>query len=148
MIQAHPSDSRAERLMREFYLSSAYDPKAARPADTVRAAIEFALSAAPGGEGEPVAWLLKHPTEPTECEIARWSGGEPLTDADRAAGWTSEPLFTASDPVAWRPDRESVARLVQGGDGWAYDGDRIDEESLAAADAILALTAPFSKGGA
>lgn len=35
----------ADRLMQEFYLSRDYDPKAARPADTVKAAIAFALRA-------------------------------------------------------------------------------------------------------
>jgi hypothetical protein len=37
-------DDDAERLMREFYLSASYDPKAKRPADNVKAAIAFALS--------------------------------------------------------------------------------------------------------
>ena len=38
----------ADRLMQDFYLSPAYDPKAARPADTVKAAIAFALAAERG----------------------------------------------------------------------------------------------------
>lgn len=33
----------AERLTQEFYLSADYDPKAARHADTVQAAIAFAM---------------------------------------------------------------------------------------------------------
>ena len=36
-------DEVADRLMQEFYLSDSYDPNAARPADTVKAAIGFAL---------------------------------------------------------------------------------------------------------
>lgn len=34
-----------DRLMQDFYLSPAYDPKAARHADTVKAAIAFTLDA-------------------------------------------------------------------------------------------------------
>lgn len=41
--------------------------------------------------GEPVAWLLTHPTEPTDVELA--SSREPITDADRRAGWDAEPLY-------------------------------------------------------
>ena len=36
---------RADRMMREFYVSPFYDPKAGRPADNVKAAIHFALTA-------------------------------------------------------------------------------------------------------
>jgi len=43
--QANPVKD-SELLMREFYLSRYYDPKAARPADNVKAAIEFAIEAA------------------------------------------------------------------------------------------------------
>jgi hypothetical protein len=46
---------------------------------------------APVEAGEPVAWLLTHPTEPTDVELA--SSGEPITDADRQAGWDAEPLY-------------------------------------------------------
>jgi hypothetical protein len=37
------ADDDAEWLMREFYLSPSYDPKAARPADNVKAAIQFTI---------------------------------------------------------------------------------------------------------
>jgi len=43
-IPAAPSDV-AGRMMQEFYVSAAYDPHAARPADTVQAAIAFTLQA-------------------------------------------------------------------------------------------------------
>lgn len=43
--------------------------------------------------------------------------------------------------------REKVARFVQGGDGWEYDGDRIFDENLAAADAILALISSEREAG-
>jgi flagellin-like hook-associated protein FlgL len=42
-IKASVQDDDAERLMREFYLSASYDPKAKRPADNVKAAIAFAI---------------------------------------------------------------------------------------------------------
>jgi len=38
--------ARAEKIMCDFYLSPEYDPKAARPADVVKAAIQFVLSSA------------------------------------------------------------------------------------------------------
>jgi hypothetical protein len=41
----HAKPRSAFDLMQEFYLSSSYDPKAARPADTVQAAIAFTLAA-------------------------------------------------------------------------------------------------------
>lgn len=49
-------DDVVERLMREFYVSSAYDPKAARPADVVKAAIKFALTATRSGYDERESW--------------------------------------------------------------------------------------------
>lgn len=42
----------AQRLTEEFYLSGAYDPKAACHAETVRAAIEFTLKSSPPAHGE------------------------------------------------------------------------------------------------
>jgi len=67
-----------------------------------------------GGDGAkrsaPVAWLLTHPTEPTDCELASpWK--EPITDADRAAGWSAEPLYRAAAPV--------LPVEVRSGDVWS-----------------------------
>lgn len=39
------AEDMVERLMLDFYASKAYDPKAARPADTVKAAIGFTIGA-------------------------------------------------------------------------------------------------------
>ena len=42
---------------------------------------------------------------------------------------------------------ERVARYVQGGDGWSYDGDSVTSESLEAARAIIALIAAMQPVG-
>ena len=62
--QTTPAQSdveRAEQLMREFYVSRCYDPKAARNADTVKAAIAFTIAAMPtaGRVREVVEPLLR-----------------------------------------------------------------------------------------
>lgn len=81
MTNAPTPAGMAERLMQEFYLSSAYDPKAARPADTVQAAIAFALAAlapvaAEGGEKdklriavEALERLKSGRSSTTECYV-------------------------------------------------------------------------------
>lgn len=43
-----------ERLLVDFYVSDSYDPKAARPADTVKAAIAFTITQLEARQGELV----------------------------------------------------------------------------------------------
>jgi len=40
---------------------------------------------------EAVAWLLTHPTEPRDCVLA-YAWQEPITQADRDAGWDAQAL--------------------------------------------------------
>jgi hypothetical protein len=62
----------------------------AREADAIIAARPASVE----DEGEVVAWLLTHPTEPKDVELASLS--EPITDADRQVGWDAEPLYRRS----------------------------------------------------
>jgi len=48
-----------DKLLKDFYLSTSFEPKAERNADTVRAAIQFTIAALTDHQsaGEPVAWM-------------------------------------------------------------------------------------------
>lgn len=43
---------------------------------------------------EPVAWLIEHPSEGKEVELARY-GSLPITSGDEADGYTALPLYAA-----------------------------------------------------
>lgn len=77
-------------------------------APMIEAAITAYLSAL---EGEPVAWMLYHPTHG-----GRIFSQHPITDGDRSLGWTDKPLYAVPPPApaipeGWKPAAEADALL-------------------------------------
>lgn len=90
----------------------------------------------PSAKTEPVAWLLTHPTEPTDVELA--TSRDPITDADRKAGWSSEPLYRGG---AARSDHRSFVNRVgrmphPADDDYAYPSD--DDSEREALNGLIA----------
>ncbi|SFS42954.1 hypothetical protein [Brevundimonas viscosa] len=95
-----PGEGDADRLMQDFYLSADYDPKAARPADTVKAAIAFALRthptpATPAGDEmleSDAAFALRHALDRLQ-QVERHRNGEaPLPAVIGAIGMVEKAL--------------------------------------------------------
>ena len=89
---------------------------------------------------EAVAWLLTHPDD-VYAELA-FMGREPITAADREAGWTAEALVRAH-PAPIKPSadtgelRERVAASI--GSAWAHGTHGKPFDVKAETDAILDL---------
>jgi hypothetical protein len=99
---------------------------------------------------EPVAWLLTHPDEGVHTELA-FMGREPITDADREAGWSAAPLYLRASPA---PDdvREALVELIDYAEQCVvrldgHDAKMMGDEPIKAAYAALTnRTAPATEG--
>jgi len=143
MTQAHPSDSRSVLVPRDELEDFAHvignligelsDPGTGALAAHYR--ITAMLTAAPGGEGEPVAWGYC-----PECgsEDVRYEEGDHKQCAACRQEWFAyidysdvvqknlRRLFAAPpEPVAWRPDRARVAELLSRDLSDSYDCKRV-----------------------
>ena len=110
-------------------------------------ALDAMLAASPQGEGSSaeapmgaVAWLLTHPDEGVHTELA-FMGREPITAADREAGWTAEALVRTHPP---QPDAlpgdllEKVAQIIEAAIERHNPGNSL-RHTIDDADAILSL---------
>lgn len=69
-------------------------------------------------ELKPVAWALYYPHNPEHNEVEfAYTGREPLTEADKMAGWEATPLYSA----------DRITALIAAGDRLAGFVDHYNE---------------------
>jgi hypothetical protein len=96
-----------------------YDPAGPHPRDAIRAALEAALARRLPPADNAAAWIIEHKSFPTELELYRAGGMEPITEADKASGFTCRLLYTTATPsyaegrAAILREAANIARFAQ-----------------------------------